>query len=127
MQSPSRKERHRRGDPEYKWVSFRYTILAKQAHLRHECRQTSNRVDNGTTEVLVARIGFAKPDTIQEERKAKERESDGGNDLGEKPNFFLDGRQLEFCLARHADKAAHDGAITGSEDYALTVALCDKR
>ena len=95
-------------------------------YLRHERRETSNRIDDSTASSFKPRERLFQPSSPYYHGDTKESQGDSGNNLGEEPNFPLHGCQLEFCVARHCNNTAHDGSIASGEDYPNAFSLDDK-
>ena len=95
-------------------------------YLRHERRETSNRVDDSTASIFKPGESLPQPSCPYDQGDAKDSQGDSGNNLGEEPNFPLQGCELEFCVTRHGNNTAHDGSITSREDHPNAFSLDDK-
>lgn len=96
-------------------------------YLRNESCKTANRIHDGRTRRVVARVCRPQPDAIEKKREEEKEQSETRDDLSEEPDLLLNGRQLEFLFAGHGHQAAHHGAIAGGKRDTSTGALSDKR
>ena len=80
------------------------------SYLRHELRETSNRVDDSTASIFEARETVPQPSYPYDQ----ECQGDSGDNFREEPKH---GCELEFGDARQGNNTVRDSSIASGADH----------